>query len=401
MNEQYDIVIVGGGVAGLIATLSFGTAGFSVLCVDPTAAITSAEAEGADLRTTAFLQPARRLLERSGVWSRIAPHGAELRHMHIVDAGGAAGTARTIKDFDSADVSNNPFGWNFPNWLLRRELIAALEHTDSVTLRTGVGLADILTRQAEARITLSDATHASARLVIAADGRNSPTRSALGIDVKTTRYGQKALAFAVTHPIPHHNVSTEIHRSGGPFTLVPLPDHEAMPCSGVVWMENGPEVLRLADLNETEFATAMTERSCGLFGPLSAISKRSVWPIITQRATRLTAERVALIAEAAPVVPPIGAPGLNTSLAEIALLLDLAEANPDAIGAPAMLAQYEKTRQADIRTRIAGIDLLNRASRLSAPPLRDLRALGLEAIHSAKPLRMALMRLGLGTGKTD
>jgi 2-octaprenyl-6-methoxyphenol hydroxylase len=64
-------------------------------------------------------------------------------------------------------------------------------------------------------------------------------RRALGIGVRTTRYGQKALAFAVTHPEPHRNVSTEIHRSGGPFTLVPLPDREGKPASAVVWMERG------------------------------------------------------------------------------------------------------------------------------------------------------------------
>ena len=90
--------------------------------------------------------------------------------------------------------------------------------------RPGVGTANLLTRVTEARVTLSDGARLRARLVIAADGRNSAVREAAGIGVRTLRYGQKALAFAVTHPIPHDNVSTEIHRSGGPFTLVPLPD---------------------------------------------------------------------------------------------------------------------------------------------------------------------------------
>ncbi len=154
---------------------------------------------------------------------------------------------------------------------------------------------------------------------------------------KTTRYGQKALAFAVTHPIPHDNVSTEIHRSGGPFTLVPLPDLNGMPSSAVVWMEEGPEVQRLAALPQAEFEAAMNARSCCLLGPLTLASRRTVWPIISQIAERMYAERIALVAEAAHVVPPIGAQGLNMSLGDMRVLLELAEAAPDRLGDAAML----------------------------------------------------------------
>jgi len=117
-----------------------------------------------------------------------------------------------------------PFGWNLPNWLLRRELLKILNNLTNVSFRPGVGFSGYVPRMREARVRLSDGTSVSAKLVIGADGRSSAVREAAGIDVKTTRYGQKALAFAVTHPIPHDNVSTEIHRSGGPFTFVPLPD---------------------------------------------------------------------------------------------------------------------------------------------------------------------------------
>ncbi len=88
-------------------------------------------------------------------------------------------------------------------------------------------------------MTLTDGARLSARLVIGADGRDSPVREAAGIGVRTTRYGQKALAFAVTHPEPHDNVSTEIYNRGGAFTLVPLPDHDGRPSSAVVWMDDG------------------------------------------------------------------------------------------------------------------------------------------------------------------
>jgi len=394
--ENVDILISGGGVAGLTAAAAFGKAGFSVICADPTPPVTERDAEGSDLRTTAFLQPSQTLLDQIGLWDRYAPHAAALQIMRIVDAGGEVSEPRLVKEFDASDISEKPFGWNLPNWLLRRELVAFLQDLPNVDFRQGVGTKSLFTRTQEARVTLTDGSLISCRLVIAADGRSSPMRDAAGIGVKTMRYGQKALAFAVTHPQPHQNVSTEIHRSGGPFTLVPLPDYQGKSSTAIVWMETGPEVDRLANLPVPEFEAAMNERSCGILGELTLASRRTVWPIISQVAERMSSERLALIAEAAHVVPPIGAQGLNMSLGDLRALLDLATANPSDLGSRKMLDQYHKTRHGEVQVRVTGIDVLNRASMAHAQPLRDARAMGLNALYSLAPVRKTLMQMGLG-----
>ncbi|MEY8828438.1 UbiH/UbiF family hydroxylase [Sedimentitalea sp. XS_ASV28] len=396
MADTCDILISGGGVAGLTAAVVFGNAGFDVICVDPAPPITNRDAEGSDLRTTAILQPARDLLEPCGLWARLAPHAAPLHTMRIVDAGGAQPEPRVVRDFNAADVSDHPFGWNLPNWLLRRELVARLEQLSNVDFRPGTGTVSLFTRQTEARVGLSDSRRIRTRLVIAADGRGSAMREAAGIDVHTIRYGQKALAFAVTHPVPHENVSTEIHRTGGPFTLVPLPDHEGHPSSAVVWMEQGPRAAALYDLEVSGFEAAMTERSCGLLGPLKLATRRSIWPIISQKAARMSGERIALMAEAAHVVPPIGAQGLNMSLADLRCLLDLALAHPEGLGDAEMLDAYHAARFRDVSLRAQGIDLLNRASMAQARPLRDARAAGLNALYALPQVRRTLMQMGLG-----
>jgi 2-octaprenyl-6-methoxyphenol hydroxylase len=391
-----DIFISGGGVAGLTAAAAFARAGFSVICADPSPPITDAATEGSDLRTTAFLQPSRLFLDRAGLWERLAPHATPLQVMRIVDAGGEAAEPRVAHDFNAADISDLPFGWNLPNWLLSREILAHLATLPNVDFRPGTGTAHLMTREAEARVTLSDGSRISAKLVIGADGRASPVRAAAGISVTTLRYGQKALAFAVTHPVPHENVSTEIHRSGGPFTLVPLPDHDGHPCSAVVWMERGPEALRLAALPEDAFNAEMTERSAHLFGPLTLVTRRTLWPIISQVADRMEAERVALVAEAAHVVPPIGAQGLNMSLADMRVLLDLVEAHRADPGTRELLHKYHRARHAEVLARVMGVDALNRASMAEAQGLRDLRLRGLNAIYSVAPVRRVMMRAGLG-----
>ncbi len=400
MREATDILISGGGVAGLTAACAFGSAGFRVVCIDPAPPVTAAEDDGADLRTTAFLQPSIPVLQAAGLWDRLAPHAAALQVMRIIDAGGETPEARLIKDFDAADISDAPFGWNLPNWLLRREMVARLAELPNVSFRPGTGFARMLVRDAEALVTLTDGTQLSAKLVIGADGRNSPVREAAGIAAKTTRYGQKALAFGVTHDIPHENISTEVHRSGGPFTLVPLPDRDGRPGSAVVWMQTGPEVSRLAALPVAKFEAEMTARSSGILGPLTLATRRSVWPIISQLADRLSGPRTILIAEAAHVVPPIGAQGLNMSLADLAALLELAATHRADPGAPAVTDAFHRARHLEVQARVTGIDLLNRASMAQTPALRDLRAKALEALYSARPVRQVLMRTGLGLAKS-
>lgn len=395
-REVFDVVISGGGVAGLTAAAAFGKAGFKTLCVDPTPPVQSEAAQGADLRTTAFLQPSVDVFQNAGLWDRLAPQASALQIMRIVDAGGPEPIARLTRDFNAADISDAPFGWNLPNWLLRREMTAHVEMLPEVEFCPGVATTSVLTREDAALIGLSNGRQLRARLLIAADGRESFVRDAVGITAQTTSYGQKAIVFSVTHDAPHENVSTEVHRSGGPFTLVPLPDRDGKHASSVVWMERGPEAARLAALSDEPFSLEATTRSAGILGELTLATPRAVWPILTRKASALTARRVALIAEAAHVVPPIGAQGLNMSLTDIATLLRLASANPEGLGTPAMLAAYERARKTDIDWRVCGIDLLNRASMAEAQPLRDLRATALGALYGVAPLRRVLMKAGLG-----
>ena len=382
-----------GGVAGLVAAAAFGTAGRSVVIADPVPPVTSESVAGAVLRSTAFLQPAREFLAAAGLWDKLAPFATDLRIMAIVDASRETPVERA---FNSSDISDLPFGWNLPNWLLRREMLARLDELENVTFLQSVGFDRMLTRTEAAFVWLSNGQKLETNLVIGADGRNSAVRESTGIDVKTTRYGQKALTFAVTHDDPHDNISTEVHRSGGPFTLVPLPDRDGKPCSAVVWMESGANVARLLDLTDVEFEAEATDRSAGVLGPLTLATRRTSWPIISQIADGLVAERTALVAEAAHVMPPIGAQGLNMSLADLSCLLQLTKDAPDP-GARALLDRYEKARLSDIKLRVAGVSALNRASIGGNTLVHDLRRLGLKALHDLPMARKTAMTMGLGS----
>lgn len=404
MREQYDIVIAGGGIAGLVAAATLGTLGghrrLRLLLVDPASPVTYEDHAQSDLRSTAFLQPARLLLEQAGLWHGLAPHAVPLEALRIADTAGTPPQLRETRTFHASDTGEEPFGWNLPNWLIRREILAQLGETGP-KLSFGNRVSAILPRSDEAIVTLTDKDGATrrvgARLVIGADGRASPVRTACGINVDVKRYGQKALAFAARHALPHDNVSTEIYNRGGAFTTVPLPDHDGAPASAIVWMNDGATAQALGTMNDTDFNTAMTERACALLGPMQAITPRRVWPVVTQRAETLVAERVALIAEAAHVLPPIGAQGLNTSLHDVAALRDLIQAAPDTLGDADMLATYARAREKDIVPRARAIDAFNRICKSGVPAVQALRRAGLRTVYDLAPVRHALMSAGLGS----
>ncbi len=393
--ERTDIFISGGGLAGLIAAAAFGRAGFSVVLADPAPPVSDEGSTGSDLRSTAYLQPAKALLERAGLWAALEPVATPLEALRIVDSTGWPPEVREDCTFHPGDVGDAPFGWNLLNWQTRKSLSEQIAELPRVSLRFGTGFRGLLQRDGEAIITLTGGARVAARLCLAADGRASPLREAAGIACDTQRYGQKALAFTATHEAPHNNVSTELYNTGGAFTLVPMPDHEGAHMSAVVWMDRGPDTEARRDAPPEDFNTELTLRSCAVLGGLQVASPRQAFPVLSQRARQLTLGRVALIAEAAHVMPPIGAQGLNTSLMDVASLLDLALSAPETLGSPAMLDAFARARNPDIQARMRAIDLFNRVCLSGAAPVQELRRAGLRLVHGVAPVRQAVMQAGL------
>ena len=392
---ETDVFIAGAGLAGSIAALSYSKAGRNVIVADP---FIYSDNPQVDYRTTAYLQPAKLFLESLGIWEAIEDSAMPLEVMKIIDSSSVKNgdIIKSQKEFKSAEISDLPFGWNVKNSLMRTALKRLIDQQSNCKLITASSAIDLVCRDSMAYVKLSSGKTVKAKLVIAADGRNSILRQKAGISIKTQRFGQKALAFAVTHATPHKNISTEIHNSGGPFTLVPLPDNNGKPSSAIVWMENGEKAKRLMEMETKSFEREMTVRSCNILGPLKLASKRSLWPIISQIADRLYSQRLALIGETAHVVPPIGAQGLNMSIKDIKFLNNLDQKYPDQLGSMDILNEYQKNRIFDIRQRVAGVSALNRISISSNKLVQNVRAFGLENFFQVPAIKHATMKLGMG-----
>jgi 2-octaprenyl-6-methoxyphenol hydroxylase len=383
---EAEAVVVGGGPAGLTAAIALATAGVDTALV----AKQPSGSPAPDYRTTALLAGSVTALETLGVWQRCRRDAAPLRVMRIVDD-----TARLLRApevcFAAGEIGLDAFGHNIENHFL----VAALE-TRAGELAALMRIDDEAdaVEIADDRVTIrcKRGGGVSARLAIGAEGRRSLCRSAAGIDIQARTYPQTALTFNLGHAREHRDTSTEFHTETGPFTLVPLPGRR----SSLVFVVEPAEVAGLTALPDADLAAEIERRSHSILGKIAVEPGRGVFPLAIETATRFGVGRVVLIGEAAHVIPPIGAQGLNLGLRDAATIAELVVAiSRDGGDLGDVTPRYEETRRADVTSRTLAVDLLNRSLLSDFVPLQGARGLGLFLMDRIGPLRRAVMREGV------
>jgi 2-octaprenyl-6-methoxyphenol hydroxylase len=385
-SNHRSIAIVGAGLAGLACALILKSHGHGVTLIGPAG-------NAGDTRTTALLDGSIQALAKAGIDIAGNPAAAPLRVMSIVDATQRLIRARPIA-FEAKEIGLDAFGWNIANGALTQAMLARLSAEGIEHLQGR--LLSARTEERHVVLATEDQAVLTADLVIAADGRNSTVRAAAGIETTQHDYPQTALALNLKIGRDHHDISTEFHTESGPFTLVPLPGRRA----SLVWVVSPQKAGQLRELDDDALAREIEKQSHALLGHVSVDSQRSFWPMSAIMATAQAGPRVALIGEAAHVLPPIGAQGFNLTLRDIAALAKVLHGAADP-GAEAVLDAYAKARRVDIGTRHSAVDLLNRSLLSGQFTLQGLRGLGLYALERIGPLRRAVMRQGLARAVED
>lgn len=384
-SPNYDVIVIGGGPAGLTAAIALAETGAKT-------ALLARRVPYADNRTTALLGASTDLLERLDVWRRCRDRAAALQTMRLVDDTGRLIRAPEVR-FASEEIGLDQFGYNIDNRTLMTALWERAAELSGLT-RFDDEAASVDPQDAMVSVHTRAGGSLSARLVIGADGRQSLSREAAGIDVRRRDLQQSALTFNIAHSRSHKNISTEFHTPYGPCVFVPLPGNR---CS-VVWVSAAREAERLMALGDDELSDAAEKQSHSILGNVRVEPGRNLFPLSIERPKQFASHRVALVGESAHVLPPIGAQGLNMGLrdaSDIADIVGQAMSIGEDPGAPQVLARYQSARRSDVASRMLAIDIANRSLLSDFVGMQSLRAAGLHLIGAFGPLRRLAMREGL------
>jgi len=398
-----EVLIVGGGMVGLTLAAALGGAGLAVALVD--AAPEAARLDpGYDGRASAIAHGSQRMLAAIGAWSGMAGEAEPILDIRVSDGDARGRVSRFFLHYDHRMLAATggeapPFGHIVENRITRRALLYRLAGLPSVLRLAGERLGPVAHEAGRVVASLADGRQVAARLLIAADGRDSPLRQAAGIGVTRWDYPQASLVCTVGHELPHQGVAHEHFLPAGPFALLPMTDDADGHRSSLVWTERRGLADAMLGLDDRAFAGELRHRFGDSLGELRVRGRRWAHPLSLLHAARYVDRRLALVGDAAHAIHPIAGQGLNLGLRDVAAL---AEAIVDArrlgldIGDAPVLDRYQRWRRFDNVLLAAMTDGLNRLFSNDVVPLRLARDLGLAAVDRLPPLKRFLMRHAMG-----
>jgi len=399
-RPDYDVVVAGGGLAGLTLALSLHKAGARVMLAD--AEPLSSRLEPAfDGRASALAYTSFRMLEAIGAGRRLreAEQVRRIENILVVDGRPGDGVRRGgfgpfSLQFDRREIApgddGEPLGWMAENRHTRTALAAEIEAC-GLEVRAPARATGMSAGAAGASLRFEDGTEVRASLIAACDGRRSALREQAGIRSIGQAYAQKGVVLTVAHEQPHDGVAYECFMPGGPFAILPLPGNRA----SLVWTEPDAAADRLMAAPEPVFLEALEARFGDFLGAVRPEGPRWSYPLGLRLAERFTSDRLALVGDAARAIHPIAGQGFNLGVRDAAALAEVVAETLRAgldPGAETALARYERWRRADSTALALGTDLFNRLFSNDIKPLRAIRGAGLGLVDQIPAARRFFMR---------
>lgn len=383
-TEKRDLLILGGGLVGMTMALAAARKGISSHVVDRAdpAELTAA---GFDGRASAISTASWNLFSNIGLRQRLEPHGNPIASIAVSDQ-----LRPGMLDF-TPKPHEGSLGRMFANRELRLALFEAAAEEPLISWHSQVEVTQRNRDEYGVSATLSDGQTLAASLMIAAEGRQSPTREEAGLVLAKWDYTHRAIIAGLTHELPHDDVAWEIFYAAGPFALLPMRDDaDGMHRSALVWTVSEKDAAGVLKLSDRAFMAEVHKRMGDIFGEITSVAPRSSYPLGFHHTARITAPRLALVGDAAHGIHPIAGQGLNLGLRDVGALAEvLAEGMRLGLepGDAQLLARYEKWRGLDAFTVALATDGLTRIFGLPGRTASAVRRLGMAGIQRTPALK--------------
>ena len=390
--DRADVIIFGGGLVGLALASALDSSGLSAIVVDPADPTPRVDA-AFDGRTSAVSSSSMRMLETIGVADQLAERGCPIWRIAVADGLKPGGL-----HFDPDD--DEPLGYMHENRHLRSALRARAEAGKNSWLLWKSRVSDVDRGEHGVVVSLEDGRKLSAPLLVAADGRNSRTREAAGINVAKWKYDHQAIVSTLRHEQPHEHIAYEIFYPTGPFALLPMNDDEGGHRSAIVWSVPNEDAAGWLSLSDEDFAAEAQAAMGGFLGKIEMLAPRSSFPLGFHHAAQIIARRLALVGDAAHAIHPIAGQGLNLGFRDVAALAEVlvegARLGLD-LGDQTLLERYQRWRSLDALSVAFATDSLTRIYGIPGATASAFRRFGMGLVGRISPLRNRLMSEARGT----
>jgi 2-octaprenyl-6-methoxyphenol hydroxylase len=390
--DRADVIIFGGGLVGLALASALDSSGVSAIVVDPADPAPRGEA-AFDGRTSAVSSSSMRMLQTIGVAEHLAEPGCPIWRIAVADGLKPGGL-----HFDPDD--EEPLGFMHENRNLRTALRVRAQAGKNIWLMWKSRVTAAERGEYGVVVSLEDGRKLSAPLLVAADGRNSATREQAGIAVARWKYDHQAIVSVLRHERPHEHVAYEIFYPTGPFALLPMNDDKVGHRSAIVWSVRDEDAAGWLSLNDEDFAAEAQTAMGGFLGEIAMLAPRSSYPLGFHHAARITAQRLALVGDAAHAIHPIAGQGLNLGFRDVAALAEVlvegARLGLD-LGDKQLLDRYQRWRSLDALSVAFATDTLTRIYGVRGATASAIRRFGMGLVGRISPLRQRLMSEARGT----
>jgi 2-octaprenyl-6-methoxyphenol hydroxylase len=400
-----EVCVIGAGPVGGTLACRLAAAGIATVVVDR-AALPPMEHPAFDGRAYAIAAGSRGLLEASGAWDKLPEPACPILDIRVSDGRLGRPASPLFLHFDHREAGDDAsaFGWMVEARSLRAALNA---HMHALPALRVFAPAAVKVERIEdgATVEVIGGPRIACRLVVAAEGRNSPLRETAGIPITRLPYHQTGIVCAISHAKPHHNTALEHFLPSGPFAQLPMcasadaEDGGAPNVSAIVWTERTPIAERMLKLDDERFAREIARRLGDHLADVHVVGRRWSYPLAAMHAHRYFDTRLALIGDAAHTIHPIAGQGLNLGFRDAIALSDLlidASRRGEDVGAPSLLLRYQRQRRPDNLLMLAATDALDRLFSSDNPLLRLARDVGIATVHRAPPLKRLFMRRAMG-----